>query len=227
MSNPDIVALDARPGLVRDIWRYLLAAAEGRRVLNVGAAGGVEYYLPDHRQVWLHARLAAVAREIVGVDIDRAGIARAARFGVEIVEADCETMDLGRRFEVIVLSDVIEHLDRPGQALGVLASHLEPGGRLIVTTPNPAYAGTLVRAALNRDLNIFRDHVAGFYPEHLKALGLRHGCRVVEVGFFSFTDRRSAGLRLKSLAAAAIARLAPRLGGWFVAVIVREESTGS
>ena len=204
---------------MHDLWSYLLSHAEAKSVLNVGAAGGVESYLPDHREVWLHDRLRGVARELVGIDIDRGGIAHALRHGVELVEADCEAMDLGRRFEVIVMSDVIEHLERPGQALEVLVDHLAPGGKLIVTTPNPTYAGTLVRALLNRNLNVYYDHVAGFLPEHLKALCERHGWRLTDVRFFGLIDRRSLSHRLKSSLMGTLARGWPRLAGWFVAVI--------
>lgn len=219
MSAPDTVHLDRRPRLVANISRYILSRAEGRSVLNVGAAGGVATYLPDQRELWLHHRLAGAARELVGIDIDADAIAHAARHGVEIVAADCEEMALGRRFEVIVMSDVIEHLDRPGQALQVLMRHLAPGGRLIVTTPNPTYAGTLARALLNRRLNVYHDHVAAFLPEHLAAACNRHGWRLAELGFFGNLDRRSPGLRLKSALMVALGRLAPRLSGWFVAVI--------
>ena len=219
MSAPDTVHLDRRSRLVADISRYILTRAEGRTVLNVGAAGGIATYLPDGRDLWLHAKLAAVARELVGIDIDTEAIAYAARHGEEIVVADCEHMDLGRRFEVIVMSDVIEHLDRPGQALQVLMGHLEPGGRLIVTTPNPTYAGTLARALLDRSLNVYHDHVTGFLPEHIAAACVRHGWRLAELGFFGNFDRRSARHRLKSSLAMALGRLAPRLSGWFVAVI--------
>lgn len=202
-----------------DIARYILSRAEGRTVLNVGAAGGIATYLPDGRDLWLHAKLGAVARELVGIDIDTDAIAYAARHGEEIVVADCEDMDLGRRFEVIVLSDVIEHLDRPGQALQVLMRHLEPGGRLILTTPNPTYAGTLLRALLNRGLNIYHDHVSAFLPEHIAVTCARHGWRLADLGFFGNLDRRSLGLRFKSSLMWALGHLAPRLSGWFVAVI--------
>ena len=219
MTAPDLVTLDRRPGFLPDLGRYLLDRARDKSVLNVGAAGGVHLYLPDHRQHWLHERLGQVARELTGIDIDARAIAHAGRHGVALIEADCETMELGARFEVIVMADVIEHLARPGQALEVLVRHLAPGGALLVTTPNPTYLGSFLRALLNRDLKVYHEHVAGFLPEHLVALCRRRGWRLAEVAFFTLPDRRSPGRRLKSALGAVVARLFPRLGGWFVAVI--------
>jgi 2-polyprenyl-3-methyl-5-hydroxy-6-metoxy-1,4-benzoquinol methylase len=219
MNAPDLVTLERRPGFLADLGGYLIERARGKRVLNVGAAGGVHLYLPDRREVWLHHRLGEVAQELTGIDVDAAAIAHAGRHGVELVTADCETMDLGGRFELIVMADVIEHLARPGQALEVLVRHLEPGGELILTTPNPTYAGTVARALLNRDLNVYREHLAGFLPEHLEAMCQQQGWRLGEVRFFTLPDRRSASHRLKSALGRGITWAFPRLGGWFVAVI--------
>ena len=95
MSAPDTVHLDRRSRLVADISRYILTRAEGRTVLNVGAAGGIATYLPDGRDLWLHAKLAAVARELVGIDIDTEAIAYAARHGEEIVVALSRQIECG------------------------------------------------------------------------------------------------------------------------------------
>ena len=46
-----------------------------------------------------------VAKELVGIDIDDEGIAHASRHGIEILKANCESMDLGCEFDVIVLSE--------------------------------------------------------------------------------------------------------------------------
>ncbi|MBN1513149.1 MAG: methyltransferase domain-containing protein, partial [Phycisphaerae bacterium] len=42
-------------------------------------------------------------------------------------------------FDVIVALAVIEHVDDPGDWLARLAAHLNPGGRIVLTTPHPAW----------------------------------------------------------------------------------------
>src|SRR5437899_8911095 len=152
------VAIRAKIGVLSDVVPYILEQASAKSVLNVGAAGGAELYLPQHRDEWLQHRLAGVTRELVGIDIDAKNIARAARNGISILEADCQTMKLDRRFDLIVMSDVIEHLDAPGVAVRTLVQHLAPNGRLLITTPNPTHYGTMARAVLGRAPSVYYDY---------------------------------------------------------------------
>lgn len=93
--------------------------------------------------------LAPTAREVVGVDNDVGTIemARATvgeRTGVEFVPADAVAY-LGQgargRFDVIVCSEGLEHLDRLEEALALLREHAEAGSRLVLSVPNSRYLG--------------------------------------------------------------------------------------
>jgi len=219
MVTTGVVDVQTPAGVLGDVVAYILNETAGKSVLNVGAAGGVEHYLPDHREEWLHHLLGRVAGDLVGIDIDTANIARAARYGVEILEADCQGMKLGKRFETIVMSDVIEHLDAPGVALRTLVEHLAPQGRLLITTPNPTHYGTLTRAVLGRSPSVYCDHMACFMPEHLQAMCNRYGYRLSAVYFFGYIDRRSLTNIIKSRMGRAIGRLSPRLCASFLAAV--------
>ena len=213
------VEIRAKIGVLSDVVPYILEQASAKSVLNVGAAGGVELYLPDRREEWLHHRLGRVTRKLVGIDIDAENIARAARNGIEILEADCQTMKLDRRFDLIVMSDVIEHLDAPGVAVRTLVQHLAPNGRLLITTPNPTHYGTMARAVLGRAPSVYYDHVACFMPEHVQAICNRHGYRLTAVYFFGHIDRRTLAHTIKSRAARAVGRLSSRLYPSFLATV--------
>jgi 2-polyprenyl-3-methyl-5-hydroxy-6-metoxy-1,4-benzoquinol methylase len=216
------VEVRAKIGVLTDVVAYILDQASAKSVLNVGAAGGVEHYLPDHRTEWLHHRLGGAARELVGIDIDKANLVWAARHGVEILEADCQTMKLDRRFDLIVMSDVIEHLDAPGVAVRTLVEHLAPRGRLLITTPNPTHYGTMARACLGWAPSVYYDHVACFMPEHVQAICNRYGYRLTAVYFFGHVDRRSLAHTIKSRAARAIGRLSLRLYPSFLTIVEPE-----
>lgn len=63
-----------------------------------------------------------------------------------IETADLETTSLselfaGQRYDVIVCADVLEHLRRPERLLPACQNLLKPGGRLLISVPNAAYAG--------------------------------------------------------------------------------------
>jgi 2-polyprenyl-3-methyl-5-hydroxy-6-metoxy-1,4-benzoquinol methylase len=63
----------------------------------------------------------------------------AERLGFENVTVTVEDalgFDSDERYDVVVASEVFEHLTDPGRLAGVVARHTKPGGVLIVTTPN-------------------------------------------------------------------------------------------
>lgn len=219
MRSNDLTVLDVKPRRHASIFDYLLSQVKGKNILNVGAAGGVHGYLPHNRDIWLHHRLGLVAKELTGVDIDSDGIAHAKNHGVEILNENCESMSLDRRFDVIVLSDVIEHLNAPVIGVSNLMRHLAPGGKLLVTTPNPTALNLLVRTVLYRQLNVYWDHVGCFMPEHIQVICDRYGFKLKEIVFFDHVDRRNVVNKIKSHLAITATKINPRLATSFLAVI--------
>lgn len=57
--------------------------------------------------------------------------------GATFTAADLETidLDLGRRFDLVICADVIEHLRDPDPCLAFIRRHLAPAGVLLVSTP--------------------------------------------------------------------------------------------
>jgi 2-polyprenyl-3-methyl-5-hydroxy-6-metoxy-1,4-benzoquinol methylase len=219
MQDMGTVELNVQPKVLKDVFEYILQEAKAKTVLNVGAVGGVEGYLPHRQETWLHHRLSQVAGELIGIDIDQESIAYAAEHGVHVLHADCESMQLEKRFDLIIMSDVIEHLNAPGRALKTLIEHLNPGGKLFITTPNPTHYGLIGRALLGGKLNIYYDHVMLFMPEHIQALCNRFGYHLSEVYFFGHVDQRSMSSYLKSAAGRLMGWMSKRLHGAFLAVV--------
>jgi SAM-dependent methyltransferase len=219
MRSNDLVLLDVKPQSLANLFDYVLKQSAGKKVLCVGAAGHVKNYLPDKRDRWLYYRLGQVCAELVGVDIDTSAIDYAAAHGVEILHANCEVMDLNRKFDIIVLSDVIEHLNAPVNGICNLVRHLAPLGRILVTTPNMTGLNVLARVLRGRGPNVYWDHVTCYLPEHIQAMCDRHGFRLKEVLFFNLVDRQSMCNQLKSYLAIAASRVNPRWATSFLAVV--------
>lgn len=220
MRVDDQRRLECPVGSLGDPVSYLLKQASGRTVLNVGAGGGVvDHYLPAHRDQWMHHRLSTVASSLTGLDLDERACAVAAQHGYEIVHGDCETAQLDQRFEMILMSDVIEHVNSPTQAVLNLTQHLRADGILYVTTPNATFVGDVIDAVLRRPVDVYHDHVAIFLPEHLQTICDRHGLVMRAVKFFSFIDQRTPKTRLRSQAVRAFGLISPRLHGHFLAEI--------
>lgn len=108
--------------------------------------------------------LARRGLEVVGTDIDASmlAVARTRRPDVEWVEADLAELDLGRRFDLVVMAGNVLLFTAAGSEAAVVAScvrHLAPGGALV--------AGF----QLDRDLSVAR------YDELCAAAGLTLGDR--------------------------------------------------
>jgi 2-polyprenyl-3-methyl-5-hydroxy-6-metoxy-1,4-benzoquinol methylase len=81
---------------------------------------------------------------------------------------------LERRFDVITLWHVLEHLYAPGPALKILADHLYEDGWLLIAVPNIDGIDARVYKSNWVALDAPR-HVNHFSPETLARLGRRHG----------------------------------------------------
>jgi SAM-dependent methyltransferase len=219
MRTNDLTILDVKPKYISDVFANILKQIKGKSVLNVGAAGGVRGYLPNNREKWLHHRLGLAASELVGADIDTDEMAFAKENGVHIEYANCEVMDMGRKFDAIVLSDVIEHMNAPVTGVCNLMNHLQPGGKLFVTTPNPTAFNIIVRAILGRNMNTYWDHVSCFSPEHIQTICDRYGYQLSGIYFFDHIDRQNFSNTIKSHGAKMISTVNPRLSTSYLAVI--------
>ena len=113
----------------------LLSDLGARRVLDVGAGNGR-----------LAARIAEAGMHVVGIEYNPEGVAIARRaypdiaFHARGVQDDAS--DIVREegmFDTVVSTEVIEHLYDPSQLLSFASQFLEPGGRLIVSTPYHGY----------------------------------------------------------------------------------------
>jgi SAM-dependent methyltransferase len=86
---------------------------------------------------------------------------------LRIVDGYYEPGMLGHKFDVIMLSHVIEHIYLPKEFLASLALDLLPGGRLIVITPN---AGSLAARSMGKYWSMLKpiDHVSMFTKRALR-----------------------------------------------------------
>ncbi len=124
------------------------------RAARHDAAARIEYKVN-----LLHKRIAELNREVLGIDIDPAGAQVLNQQGYHVIVADVETMQLDRTFDTIVAGEIIEHLENPGKFLRNMHRHLNPGGTIIISTPNPFYAGSTWK--------IWRYGVPAVHEEHM------------------------------------------------------------
>jgi 2-polyprenyl-3-methyl-5-hydroxy-6-metoxy-1,4-benzoquinol methylase len=127
-------------------------------------------------------RLAALGYYVTGVDASASGIQIAQRTypGVEFVHALIDRdISLGQ-FDLVISSDVIEHLYRPSDLLDAAGLLLKPGGQILLGTPYHGYLKNLVLAAtgkMDAHFSALHDggHIKFFSVNSLSTLMRAHG----------------------------------------------------
>ena len=91
---------------------------------------------------------------VLGIDMHSQSVEYASasfkRPGMQFMCMDAESLSSdGERFDVVVLADVLEHLESPSVVLNVAERLLEPGGVLVATVPN-GYGPFEIESAISR-----------------------------------------------------------------------------
>ena len=152
-----------------DILHALWTRKPGGTLLDVGTANGTT---------------ASVALDfgfsVVGMDIHSGYAKQVADMGVEFIEADVTTCELGgRTFDVILMGDVIEHVVDAKATIENVKRLLNPGGLLWLSTPN--YEGAWTRAMKAADpMWMEGEHIHYFSLRSLKRLLSDCGLNVVD-----------------------------------------------
>lgn len=157
---------------------------DGLDLLDVGCGQG--FYFPLYSA--LRARVTAAETDPVPLT---QAMTRARTLGARVVQAKAEDLPFdAAQFDVVVLSEVLEHLPIPALALAEAARVLRPGGLLLVTVPHADYPA--LWDPLNRGLQrlrlppirrgmfagIWANHERLYQPESLRAEVTAAGFRV-------------------------------------------------
>ena len=130
-------------------------------------------------------------RSLTGVDLARPYLSRlAARNGARLVLADAERLPFRDEFDVIVSSDVLEHVLNVGDFLVSIRRSLRPGGRFIVRVP---HRDTLTSYATQSGYRYRFVHLRSFDGRSLRRLLDEAGFdvqRLVYSGFYAGRRRR-------------------------------------
>ena len=171
----------ANAGLHHQVWQWLQQQPwyqPSLRVLDVGCGTGA----------WL-ARFAAepqrpAGQGLMGIDMDKG------QFKLEGVAHRCLNLDEGPpshlgQFELVTALEIIEHLGNPGHLLQLAATHLLPGGHLLLSTPNihalPARLRFLLTGRLPHfDAKSDATHIFPMYTDSWQRLVARYPFTQVE-----------------------------------------------
>lgn len=208
-------ALPALAGVV-DRREFLLREATGRRVVHLGC---VDDRLTETRLdagLHLHARFTEVAATLVGVDISESGIELLRRrvpgdYEVGDVQA-LAAVPLPSEVDVVIASELIEHLPSPGLFLAGLRDVLaRTGATGIITTPNAYGWVSFAKIALRRREPTHPDHVLVYSPYTLVNALRASGLVVDELWMHDWERPPGLANRLRGALAGAVRRWNPHL----------------
>ncbi len=157
-----------------DLMDYLVRRIGGKRVLDIGVVSHTMDYVT--RKGWRHAIVAQQAGYCLGLDILEEPVKKLCELGYNVRVADATSdADLGERFDVVFIGDVVEHVDNPVSLLKFAGRHLAVGGSILVATPNP-FSRKFYRRFRREGTSVVNlDHVAWITPSMALEIGRRAG----------------------------------------------------
>ena len=169
--------------LLLDERRSVMKANVGRgmKVLDIGCRdGGLTRSFVEGNQV-------------LGVDIDPVALGMAKKqLGIEtmIVDLNGDWSELGgRKFDVIVAGEVMEHLYFPHRVSEKVVKHLAPGGKFVGSVPNAFTLKHRIRFLFGSKKNTPIDdptHINHFHIEELRGILSKHFGSVEIIGLGTY-----------------------------------------
>lgn len=172
----------------------VLERCVGKRVLHLGCVDSGLMAERYQRGELMHQKLAEVASELWGIDLDADGVESLRDLGFpHVLVGDISQLDgieeiRGQQFDVIVASEVVEHLLNPGQFLSSARRLMVPGEtELIVTVPNAFRLDTL-RWLMQGVEFVHPDHVYWFSYHTVTNLLRKCGFTIEKVYVYVFKE---------------------------------------
>jgi len=157
---------------------FRAAIGSGKRVLDLGCRSGAltRHFLEGN--------------EVVGLDVDRAALAKAEALGIQPVQANVEEPlpFEDASFDAVVAGELLEHLQFPDALVREIARVLRPGGALVGSVPNAYRVQGRLRFLLGRPPEDDPTHLHMFSADAVREL--LAGFEDIQVSFVGGRYRR-------------------------------------
>ncbi|MBN1975111.1 MAG: methyltransferase domain-containing protein [Sedimentisphaerales bacterium] len=162
---------------------FVLHRMRGKSVLHLGCAGG------EKPSSCYHIEISEIANTIWGIDINSAGLNKVKEWlpedsnRVKYFHGNVENiheLNINRKFEVIFIGSIIEHLSNPGLMLSGIADLLTSDGIVIIVTPHSFGLLQFLRVLLFRNESVITEHTCWFSVSVLTELCSRYNLIPIE-----------------------------------------------
>ncbi len=179
--------------IIDDRMNILVQESIGKKVIDLGCVDHLEQL--EHKinqNLWLHARLAKVANQCLGIDINRQGIdlLRQNLNCNDVIYGDIQNDEIPEiqadHWDLIIAGEILEHTDNPVLFLeNIRQKYARNIARMIVTVPNAFSLFNHRQCLAGREI-INSDHRYWFTPYTLAKVLLRAG---FELEKYQFCER--------------------------------------
>ncbi len=139
---------------------FVAAIGRGKRVLDLGCRSGAltRHFLDGN--------------EVVGLDVDRAALAKAEALGIEPVQANVEEPlpFEDACFDAVVAGELLEHLQFPDELVREIHRVLRPNGVIVGSVPNAFRLQGRLKFMLGRAPENDPTHLHMFSPAAVRGL---------------------------------------------------------
>ncbi len=115
----------------------------------------------------------------------------------EFINGDIESIDLNKKFDIILELEVAEHLEHFDKNLEVIKKHMKPKSRLIISSPNNKYLlkdlYALVRKVRGEHIKTIAEHKHeqdSKFDEHINVMSYPEFKKKLEKHGFEIMDKR-------------------------------------
>lgn len=167
---------------------FILDYCKNKNVLHIGCTDFPFTRQKIENKSLLHENLKKVSKKVIGLENNVDSIKEYFELTgdenilyADITKSYPKEIE-NENFDVILLSEVLEHLVNPSQAIEVLKNSFSAGTKVLVTVPNYASVQAMA-ASLNQKETIHPDHYWYFSPYTLCRLFSEKGFELNELNF--------------------------------------------
>ncbi len=170
---------------------FLTSQCSNKTVLHVGCTDFPFFRESFEDGYLLHQKVVGCAAKTIGIDLAVEDISLMQEHGYDVRLVDAQSMSdhfLPMQFDIILLADVIEHIDNPGLVFAEAQKLLKENGRIIVAVPN-AFGIIRFLKSFFRYEQVHPDHVAYYSSVTLETLARRFSLTVENTSWYQFEAR--------------------------------------
>jgi 2-polyprenyl-3-methyl-5-hydroxy-6-metoxy-1,4-benzoquinol methylase len=170
---------------------FILNYCKGKRVLHIGFSDYPYTKEKVQRNELLHTKIKQKGSYVLGIDNDINSIAAYSKATGDYDVAYTNILEeytkeiVDKNFDVIVLSEVLEHLSNPYKAVKILHNAFKQDTKIVVTVPNYTSLDSFA-ASLNNTESIHQHHYWYFSPFTIQKLFNKEQfkCEQIQFGMY-------------------------------------------